>query len=189
MDGSVYVAFYTENSEGQNEYLLLKYTATGTKLWEQKWKSGDSAESATGRKVVLNANGLVVLTGEISNGDQAYVYTLGFDANGNRQWEKKSWPNGGRTRPVGLIANPDGSLFLNVYSKVGNEAKYRTSKLTSYYRNIRYAYDSLNQPIYIRKELLVHFNESVVNEDFTMDKKLVFARVDTVNRDSPLLAK
>ncbi|MEO1413275.1 MAG: S8 family serine peptidase, partial [Bacteroidota bacterium] len=188
VDGSVYVAGYTENSEGQNEYLLLKYTATGTKLWEQKWKSGDSAESATGRKVVLNANGLVVLTGEISNGDQAYVYTLGFDANGNRQWEKKSWTNGGRNRPVGLIANPDGSLFLNVYSKVGNEAKYRTSKLTSYYRNIRYAYDSLNQPIYIRKELLVHFNESVVNEDFTMDKKLVFARVDTVIRDTALLA-
>ena len=85
---NVYVGGDTQNSDGNDDYLVLKYSpAGGTPLWQATYNgTGNGIDQAT--SIAAGIDGIAV-TGQSWNGTAFDMLTVKYDFSGTKLWEKR----------------------------------------------------------------------------------------------------
>ena len=87
---NIYVGGYSENSSGNKDFLILKYSKDGTStdppLWQQIY--GSTTDADTISSIAVAASG-VVATGNSRNGTGSGFLTIKYDLDGTFDWEKR----------------------------------------------------------------------------------------------------
>ncbi len=130
-NGNVFVVGYTGNSSGGNDYLILKYSSTGARLWTRTYSGpGDSYDFA--QAVAVDVDGNVVVTG---SSDDDYV-TLKYSSTGALIWNRRyngpgGWygPGKGQDLPWAVAVDSEGDVIVTGRSDGGtNITSYATIK-------------------------------------------------------------
>jgi uncharacterized delta-60 repeat protein len=89
---NIYVAGYSQNAAGNDDFILIKYKATGPSTeGNPEWVrtlggAGNGLDRIYGLAV---AGGKVAVTGESWNGSATDILTVMYDTNGTKLWEKR----------------------------------------------------------------------------------------------------
>ncbi|MCP4290374.1 MAG: T9SS type A sorting domain-containing protein [bacterium] len=84
--GDVYVAGYSTNSEGYDQWHTIKYDTNGVEQWTAT-HSGTGGDDDYAYAIVVDANGNVYVTGSAYNtGTRSDLATIKYNSNGVEQW-------------------------------------------------------------------------------------------------------
>jgi|SRR5581483_857616 len=100
-DGNVYVCGFSQNANSNLDYVVLKYTPSGTLLWASRLDSADVAQ-AKPTAYSLDVSNNSVLTGNAG--------TIRIDSNGNQIW---NLPYAGLT----VASDKGGNAYVGGYSE------------------------------------------------------------------------
>jgi uncharacterized delta-60 repeat protein len=131
--GNIIVAGYSDNGFGERDMLLLKYSANGSLLWQQRHDGVDVIYAAA-----VDAHGNVAVAGYTSNAQDWDYFTAKFSAEGALLWTRKyEGPSDDRALAVAFDAS--GNVVVTGGS---SQSDYRNDDddLTAYdYYTAKYA--------------------------------------------------
>ncbi len=87
--GQVYVVGSSQKADGDNRLLVLKYSATGKRLWMRAW-SGPTGSSPSGYRVVIDTKGRAVVVGQCKVKAATHVFVAQYSSAGKRLWVRIS---------------------------------------------------------------------------------------------------
>ena len=114
-EGNVYVAGTTREAETGNQFVTIKYNASGTLLWARHYTPGKGTFSAGADSLVVDERGDIYVLGvSMSREDRRLqMITVKYNKNGEQQWVAKYSGDGkeaaGATE-VGVAA--DGGVYI-----------------------------------------------------------------------------
>ncbi|GAM10729.1 protein sidekick-2 [Geobacter sp. OR-1] len=129
---NVYVGGYSQNSAGNEDYILLKYSATGpnpdgTPLWTAI-AHGTAAGANKIASVATGSDGVAV-TGQSWNGTAFNILTLKYDFSGTKLWER-TYSTGAANPCLGgyVRMNTGGDLFITGSASNGLDLDIYTAR-------------------------------------------------------------
>lgn len=159
-NGYVYVSGYTTKANGGKEILLLKYQSSGTQVWVRKQSASDGSNNAEAKKIAVDYNGNVYLTGEINTGINKNSITIKYDTDGNKKWERIFNKTGNENIKPLDINRIDDVVYVTAKSKQGAQDKFVTIKYKELAPPNVPVYDSTGNPSHIAHEIIVRFDRS-----------------------------
>ncbi len=128
-EGQVCVGGNARNSNGDLDYLVLKYNPAGELLWQARY-DGPRHGSDELRFMTTDAEGNVLVCGESEgNGTRGDIATLKFDRAGNFRWLARKDPSKGIGNDLATALATDGNG--NVYVAGSTTANYVLVKYDS----------------------------------------------------------
>lgn len=125
--GNIIVTGSSQSTNGDFDYVTLKYAPNGSNQWVQRYSSTNTSDDQV-RALVLDKNDNVFVTGT--------SVTIKYNASGKLQW---SAPFGGRA----LVADTNGNVYVTGYSDVD----FSTVKLDQTGSNVwQRTFDAVGQP-------------------------------------------
>lgn len=159
-NGYVYVSGYTTKANGAKEILLLKYQSSGTQVWARKQSAPDGSNIAEAKRIAVDLNGNVYLTGEINTGVNKNSITIKYDTAGNKKWEKLFNRTGNESiKPIDIKQIHD-TVYVTAKSKQGTQNKFVTVKYKEHEHPNVPVYDSTGNPTHTANEIIVRFDRS-----------------------------
>jgi uncharacterized delta-60 repeat protein len=106
-----------------NDFLTIKYSATGSLLWAAKYNSTFNDNDRSMSVATDNSNNIYI-TGRSFNGTDDDLITIKYNSSGTQQWIK-SFDNGGIDRPVSIGLDNQGKIYVAARSSNGTDDDYR----------------------------------------------------------------
>lgn len=109
-DGGVVMTGRTASfGAGSEDVLLVKYSSSGTLVWERTW---GSANGDIGRAIIATSDGGYAVVGDTSqDGISANGFLTKFDSTGSVSWAR-TWGDSGADAAHGLVATNDGGYVI-----------------------------------------------------------------------------
>jgi hypothetical protein len=130
--GNVIVTGQSDNdasSVTNDDYLTVKYSSSGTLLWNKRYNGlGNGTDRAV--KVVTDNSSNIYITGRSYNGNDDDYATIKYDENGVQQWIKF----GDRThtdRATAMVIDASANLYVTGWSSNGVNDDFYTIKYTN----------------------------------------------------------
>ncbi|MFK8104557.1 MAG: S8 family serine peptidase [Saprospiraceae bacterium] len=182
--GNAIVTGWTTNEKGGNEFVTIKYNkADGEILWVQKRTANPSTSLAKSMTLCIDEQSNVFIAGEVYHETQSYISVMQYDADGNIKWEKRLRGEvGTRNRPLSLLVNDQGELFVTGIKRKQTEASYSTYKLQIYDRELLPVFSN-DQASHINKEIIVRFKPNVIDQAFIDNPNFRYTRFGDVIAD------
>jgi len=127
--GDIYVAGYTANASGNDDYLLLKYPSGGTtpslqEIWNSGYNSNDRIAS-----IAAGVDGVAVTGASSKGGTDFDILTRKYAFNGSLVWEqRKASAGSGDDRGVGIGMDSSGNVLVTGYLYNGTNSDLYTVK-------------------------------------------------------------
>jgi uncharacterized delta-60 repeat protein len=154
--GNVYVTGYSEDVNGYEDFLTVKYSSDGNLLWAARYDS-PSHGTDFGYKLAVDRFQNVYVTG-IS--DDNYV-TIKYDSNGNRAWLMTyDGPGSGSDSPWFLTIDNFGSVYVTGQS---TSARGDNDIATIKYTQRNYCFETLAGDL--NGDCIVEFTDLVIMGD------------------------
>ncbi len=117
--GNVYVAGYSTNAEGYDQWLTIKYDTDGVEQWSAT-HSGTGGDDDYIYAIVVDGMGNVYVTGEAYNtGTTADWATIKYDSNGIEQWVAVySGPGSQSDHANDIAVDGSGNVFVTGYVRM-----------------------------------------------------------------------
>lgn len=130
--GNAHIAGFSRNSRN-SDFIILKYSPTGTLLWERRFSGpGDSTDIANA--IVVDSLGNVYVVGQsfspVTKGD---IVTIKYGPDGDTLWTRIFNGLPGDSSDVGMFValDPRGAVYVSGYSyRSGNSADFVVIKYT-----------------------------------------------------------
>lgn len=130
---NIYVAGYTANASGNDDYLILKYPSAGsTPLWQEIRDSGYNGNDRI-TSIVAGMDGIAVTGASSKGGTDFDILTRKYGFDGSLVWEQRRGSAGsGDDRGVAVAMDPSGNVIVAGYLANGTNkdmlvAKYATA--------------------------------------------------------------
>ena len=132
--GNVYVTGESKGSSGNLDYVTIKYSPNGNKVWEARYNGPGNGDDRATAIAVDGNNGSVYVTGE-SRGSSSYLdyATIKYDTNGNQLWVARyNGPVNSDDRAHGIALDGNGNVYVTGESKgTSTGLDYATIKYTA----------------------------------------------------------
>lgn len=120
---NIYVAGYSQNGSGNDDYVILKYEPTGGALtWEESADGGGIDQVAA---ITVGPDGIAV-TGQSWSGAAFEYLTQKYDFNGGKLWERRYGAGGAKGKVVGMDAG--GNVFVSGNVNLSGTIRVYTAK-------------------------------------------------------------
>lgn len=139
---NIYVTGTSTASDGDRDFVTIKYDTEGNELWVARWNS-PSFEGSSARNLAVDNLGNVYVLGHSRVADTVEDYvTLKYDPNGNKLWEARyDGPANSSDHARAITVDSSGNVYVTGRSKSGTFYDYAT---------IKYAPDS-NEPVWVAR--------------------------------------
>ncbi|MBT0664575.1 DUF2341 domain-containing protein [Geobacter pelophilus] len=129
---NIYVGGYSQNSSGNEDYITLKYSATGPNPdGKPAWVVTAHGTAAGANKIASVATGGdgVAVTGQSWNGTAFNILTVKYDFNGSKLWER-TYSTGAANPCSGAYVkmNPGGDVFITGAASNGLDLDIYTAR-------------------------------------------------------------
>jgi len=116
-NGNAYVTGYSLTASNYEDYVLIKYTPTGTESWVKTY-NGTGGDYDLPTKLFVDEDDNIYVTGYSYGGVSGEDWaTLKYDVNGNLQWEKRYiGTTDGNDRPSSIAVDSAGGVYVVGYS-------------------------------------------------------------------------
>ncbi len=182
--GNVYVAGYMGNSSGGTDFAVLKYGPSGNLLWSKRFRPHTSSWQAQATKMVVATGGGVVVTGSAVDGSTLSYATVRYDANGNVLWSKLHDAGYGDDKALALTMGPTGIYYVSGQTETPSGLTYTTVKYNVYTKDHDAVLDSLGNPLYLEREVIVKFRAHLVDTTFVDNTNMQHTTLDKLVPDS-----
>lgn len=161
--GDVIVGGYITKSNNVKDYIVLRYSSTGTLLWSQTQTSKDITSDAFIKKLCLNTTGEVFfIGGEKALGGNKQAIVGKIDVNGNKKWERAIKGNCDYL-PSDIQYNGYGAPGIYAITvKDSAVNSYELSYFTEFKRDTTNVYASNGNPMFKKSEIIIRFNKNNV---------------------------
>jgi subtilisin family serine protease len=173
----VYVTGSTHNSQGGIEFITLKYDRNGVLLWQSRHMNINETYAATSYRLAVNAAEFVFVTGEVeTRTGGTEMVTLMYAPDGEKKWVKHYTHEGyDHHRPAAILSDGQGAVYVTLESSGGGVHQYTTVKY-HYWEHIQdFVMDTLNRPTFVNNEIIVRFDESLVNATLAGNRQMEFS--------------
>lgn len=151
--GNMYVVGRTDTL-GNQKYLVIKYSSSGTKLWDYTYVGNQSGTFDEALSVKIDQNSNVFVSGYTSQLNINYDYlTMKFNSTGTLQWVKRyNGPVNKDDKPIGLVLDANSNVYVTGYSFSNNTTQsYLTIKYNTNGDSVAAAFfncanNTINQP-------------------------------------------
>jgi len=114
--GNVFVAGFSQDAVGGEDYLTVAYDSDGNELWDARYRGSAGNELGEGFAIALSVFGDVITTGTVApdlSADYDYATVL-YDADGHQRWDGvyDGPAAGGFDMGIALAVDSSGNLFV-----------------------------------------------------------------------------
>jgi hypothetical protein len=180
------------DSSGQQTALATLKLAgdDGDLLWKKTYGSlAATGRSFTGRRVISDEAGNVIVAGEVTEGSLSHFLTLKYDSQGRYEWERSyTGDSTGLNRPTAVLVTGEGETLVGGLSAEGGTPTYVWIKYEDFKRDEEYVPGPDSLPAYALNEVIVRFSPHVVNTAFVDNLSLNWGRVEQIITDTALIA-
>jgi hypothetical protein len=162
----------------------------GNLLWKKTYGSlAATGRSFTGRRVVSDEAGNVIVAGEMTEDGLSHFLTLKYDSEGQYEWGRSYVGDStGLNRPTAVLATGDGETLVGGLSAEGGTPTYVWIKYEDYKRDEEYVPGPDSLPAYALNEVIVRFSPHVVNTAFVDSPDRNWGRVEQIITDTALIS-
>jgi len=122
--GSIVVAGYTDNPATNEDFLIIKYSNSGSQIWSKTYNgTGNGVDKATA--VGIDQKDNIYVTGNsFGIGSNLDYVTLKYSSQGELQWDARyNGPGNNIDDPIGLAIDKNGYVYVTG-SSIGNNTNY-----------------------------------------------------------------
>ena len=123
ISGNIYVAGRSDDNDGKNDYLIIKYNSSGEEQWVARYNGPDKKNDNIAG-IEVDELGNVYATGQSSNADFKWEYaTVMFNSAGVEQWSSRySNSNKSNNYARSLAVSDSGYVYITGSSSVSGSA-------------------------------------------------------------------
>jgi len=177
--GNIFVSGYTTNTNNTKDIVTIKYDNNGNELWLKKRQTVDQLGNCETKKIKADNNGNTYLLCEKQENSINEILTIKYDTQGNKLWEK-SLPKENNEELNDLEISNTGEVYLT--TKEDNSIN--ATKISYYDKPIEAVTDSLGNPLYVKGEIIIRFDTSVVKKDAVDKIDLQYGDARTFLKDT-----
>ena len=164
VNGKIYITGYSNKASG-SDMLNLQYDTNGNLTWSHIVSSTQTSGIAKGKQIKVDIYGNFYATGEIDRDSTIDIVTLRYDTARTLCWVKYFNGNGnGTDRPWDMICSHNGNAWVSGISYDGATETYTTIKYSTLKLDHEAATDTLGNPLFVKNQIIVAFDTSVVNK-------------------------
>lgn len=179
--GNAIVTGWSSNESGGTEFMTVKYSPTGDLLWSKRRTTDRSAAKAKAFAVQTDAEGNIIITGEIDYGAKSTALVVQYSPEGKTMWERKLAPEDyEKHRPNTTLLNDEGDIFVTGIGKQTTNRSYSSFKITRKRRELIPATDELGKNLYVKNEIIIRMEPEHLNIDFVDNTALRYGRVSDI---------
>ncbi|MEY4937527.1 MAG: hypothetical protein RIS64_3886, partial [Bacteroidota bacterium] len=164
-NGNVFVAGYSTKSNGLKEITILKYDTDGHSEWVHKQAAKEDSGDAFAKALDVDDEGKVYFVAEEKgNSGSKDVTMMKLDTWGRTEWSK-SLSTSATEIPMAIKVDNQHQVYLSAIETQGTTSVYKTVKYTTYKPDTAVLRNAAGKPIAMAHELIVRFNENMVNRE------------------------
>lgn len=152
---------YSKKQSGGTNLIVAKYTLTGTQVWLKNKPALIDNEIAKGRKVRVNSNGKIFISGESYADNSRDLVTQSYDENGNVLWERIFDNNNTIEKASQLVVLND-EAYITGMTDDGSTNKFATIKYSTVDKP--FSVVSSGDTSWNARELIIRFDTSAINK-------------------------
>lgn len=152
---------YSKKQSGGTNLIVAKYTLTGTQVWLKNKTAIIDNEIAKGRKVRVNSNGKIFLSGESFTDNSRDFVTQSYDENGNILWEK-TFDNLNTTEKAAQLVVSNEDVYITGTTSDGNTDQLATVKYSAVEKP--YSVAGSGDTLWNAGEIIIRFDTSAINK-------------------------
>ncbi len=178
-NGKLVITGTANNATGGKDILTAQYDTSGTTDWERRLSNPNPAWETSAKAVIGDwsggpVQGNVYVAGRQYNGADFDMVTISYDTGGNMRW-LKTYNRGAGTndRATGFFAGGEETLVIGS-SEGPTDTLYFAAMYKELEKKIEVTYDTASNPLFMKKRILIRFNEANINTDLLMDNERQF---------------
>jgi subtilisin family serine protease len=184
-NGNVILAGYTTNNQTGENLLVLKYSPSGVLLWQREINESGLLADERGNKILVDINGNAYIVGNYNNNGNKNFISIKYNPNGELQWQDiLNGAGNGDDDASSLNINNYGDIIVSGKTDNGID----NTNTTIRYRALEVNQDSLGYSYlnskFVKNEIIVKFNPSIIDWNFADNSDTKFARLGEIIPDS-----
>lgn len=168
--GNVYVAGYTETTSEGDNFTILKYSNSGSLIWNREY-NGEANLNDRARQLVIDGNDRIYVTGEARNSSQSDYQIVAYTTDGDIFTQTSfDGPEGLDDKPSSIALDLDGNLIVSGQTQVQGGWKNYTVKYAVYKRSLTPVVVN-GESSHVEGELLIRFDRNVLDHSAIDNKR------------------
>lgn len=160
--GNVYILGTKKNTNGNKNYVTIKYDLAGNEIWNKEYGSKNDNINAEAEHLVISNNGDIIITGTIKDVNSKKEFaTLKYTPNGEINFIQK-YDAGNQDNEAKYIAVIDNNIYVTGLTNDGTNIQNTTVKYENVERKIEPVLVN-GEESYVKSEIIVHFPKSSLN--------------------------
>ena len=183
--GNVLIAGYVNRSATGENIIILKYSPTGTLLWQKEINEAGSVADERGNRIIVDTNGNAYVAGSYNqNGNKNFI-SMKIAPDGTVNWQDIfDGAGSGDDEATSIDINNNGDIVVsgstdNGANNINTTISYEGITINP--NNIGTTSDSVK---FLKNEVIIKFDPNIINPTFSENRDLHFAYINEVLPDS-----
>lgn len=160
---NLYVGGWQSLLGGPKKFLIVKYDSVGTLKWQRTLWPDTDMHIAEVTGLTVENNFYLNVIGFTSNGFNSDMVTAQYTLNGSLLWYRTFENTGGALDVPSGIEQIGDDIYVSGRTSDSSGLKWVTMKYSFFERDTSLVYDSTGKPLFAAHELIVRFDQNLVN--------------------------